>query len=526
MSRIVLTKVYNRTEFYGCVHPLGIMYLASFLRDRRPGKDDLRLHDMILGREPAEVAIPKILDFAPDIVGLSCMTHEASVAHELAKQIKVRAPFTKVIVGGPYTGGNPEKILQNPAIDYVVVGEGEWTFLELVEALERGETNPSIPGVAYMRRNEYVWNCGRDPAEGEMLDSIPFPAWDLVDIEAYYDKPRFASGYAVREYMSMFTSRGCPYHCTYCHEVFGKKFHAHSMERTMAELDAIVERYGVGELCIVDDIFNIDRKRALAISEAIASRGYDLKIDFPNGIRADQMTYELLEAMKRAGTYRLSLAVETATPRLQKFTKKHVNLTKMNEVIGWCDGLDIFSHGFLMLGFPGETREEIETTIDYALKSRLHTANFFAVNPFEGTEMSRQVAEMGIEVNDGATDNFNYFKNNFQLSEVGTADLADVIKDANRRFYMNARRITRIIQVMPYKMELPRFFVLFVIRSLPIFKSHKDGQAWLDFTTAVHTAVNRARARLFPSRHVARRKALAKRLREEREQAAPAAPIG
>ncbi|MCA9289531.1 MAG: cobalamin-dependent protein, partial [Phycisphaerales bacterium] len=145
MSRIVLTKVYNRTEFYGCVHPLGIMYLASFLRDRRPGKDDLRLHDMILGREPAEVAIPKILDFAPDIVGLSCMTHEASVAHELAKQIKVRAPCTKVIVGGPYTGGNPEKILQNPAIDYVVVGEGEWTFLELVEALERGETNPSIP---------------------------------------------------------------------------------------------------------------------------------------------------------------------------------------------------------------------------------------------------------------------------------------------------------------------------------------------------------------------------------------------
>ncbi|MCA9772625.1 MAG: B12-binding domain-containing radical SAM protein [Myxococcales bacterium] len=523
MSRIFLTKVYNRTEFYGCVHPLGIMSLASFLRDRRPGQDEIKLHDMILRREPAETTLPKILDFCPDIVGLSCMTHEAAVAHELAKQIKVRSPHTKVIIGGPYTGGNPEKILQNAAVDYVVVGEGEWTFQELVEALERGETEPKLPGVAYMRGNEYVWTRGREPSEGEMLDSIPFPAWDLVDVEAYYDTPRFASTYARREYMSIFTSRGCPYHCTYCHEVFGKKFHAHSVDRTMAEIDAIVERYGVGELSIVDDIFNIDRKRAQEICERLAARGYDLKLDFPNGVRADQMTFELLEAMKKAGAYRLVYAIETASPRLQKYTKKHVNLTKMNEVINWTDKLEIFCHGFFMLGFPGETREELNTTVEYALKSNLHTANFFVVNPFEGTELSRQVEAMGIEVNDGATDNFNYFKNNFQLCEAGPVELTKMVHEANKKLYLNPRRILKIIKQLPYKSQLPRLAMLFIVRSMTVFDTHGAGQEWLDKTFKFQAWMGRTKAKILPGRAAKRRMALARQVREERERRALAA---
>jgi len=501
MSRIVLTKVYNRTEYYGCVHPLGIMYLAAMIRDRQPDRHELFLHDMILRRQSMEEALPHLLAPQPDVVGLSTMTHEAAVAHDLAKHIKLARPKTKVIVGGPYTGSNPEKILQNRAIDYVVVGEGEYTFDALVRDIEAGNDEPDVPGVAHMRGNEYVWNGPCEQSDGERLDAIPFPAWDLVDVEAYYDVPRFAATSARREYMSIFTSRGCPYRCTYCHEVFTKQFHPHSVERVMAEIDAIVERYGVGELSIVDDIFNIDRHRAKAVCDAIVERGYDFKLDFPNGVRADQMSYELLESMKAAGAYRLVYAIETASPRLQKFTKKNVKLDKMQQVINWTDELGIFVHGFFMLGFPGETKEELETTVQYALNSRLHTANFFVVNPFEGTELSDQVSEMGIEVNDGSTDNFNYFKNNFRLCELDTEALSKYVRDAHLRFYLNPWRIRRIVTRLPNKSQLPRLFVLFLIRSVGTFRSHGEGQEILDKSFRLTAAWNRLSARIFPSRH-------------------------
>ncbi|MBZ0252863.1 MAG: cobalamin-dependent protein, partial [Candidatus Methylomirabilis sp.] len=210
-----LTKVFNKTENLGCLHPLGIMYLAGMLRDRQPGKHDLALHDMILRRETADEALPKILAHEPDVVGFSCMTHEASVMHELAKRVKAARPKTKVLVGGPYTDANPEKILQNRAIDFVFVNEAEFTFEEFMRRHEAGDEQPEIEGLAFMRGNEYVYKGVREQSDGAVLDSIPFPAWDLVEVEAYYDAPRFTPSYARREYMSLFTSRGCPYQCTY-----------------------------------------------------------------------------------------------------------------------------------------------------------------------------------------------------------------------------------------------------------------------------------------------------------------------
>ncbi|MCA9774561.1 MAG: radical SAM protein, partial [Myxococcales bacterium] len=328
-----------------------------------------------------------------------------------------------------------------------------------------------------------------------------FPAWDLVDVEAYYDAPRFTPSYARREYMSLFTSRGCPYRCTYCHDIFSKKFNAHSPERVMAEIDAIVENYGVGELVIVDDIFNIDRKRAQKICEMIVERGYDFRLEFPNGLRADQMSEELLHWMKKAGTYRVVYAIETASPRLQKFTKKHVNLVKMNEIITMTAKMGIFTHGVHMLGFPGETREELETTIQYACKSNLHTANFFVVNPFDGTELADQVREMGIPVNVGDSNNFDYFKNNFKLSEVGTDELMYLVRKAHMRFYWSPRRIVRLMWVLPNKRLFPRMFLLFMLRSVTFLGSPGDGQRYLDGLFRMEAIWGRFASKVFPPRH-------------------------
>ncbi|MBZ0253490.1 MAG: radical SAM protein, partial [Candidatus Methylomirabilis sp.] len=295
--------------------------------------------------------------------------------------------------------------------------------------------------------------------------------------------------------------RGCPYQCTYCHEIFTKKFHGHSPERVMAEIDAIVEGYGVGELVIVDDIFNIDVPRAQKICDMIVERGYDFRLEFPNGLRADQMTHELLESMKRAGVYRIVYAIETASPRLQKFTKKHVNLNKMKQVIDWTTEMGVFTHGVHMLGFPGETREELEMTVEYACKTSLHTANFFVVNPFDGTVLADQVRAMGIEVNTGESNNFDYFKNNFELCEMSSVELTQFVRKAHLRFYLDPKRIVRLLWALPNKRMLPRMFVLFLTRSVTYFGSMGERQDLLKTMYRLEGMWGRFMARLFPPRH-------------------------
>jgi len=189
-----------------------------------------------------------------------------------------------------------------------------------------------------------------------------------------------------RRYATLFTSRGCPYKCSYCHDLFTKKFRWRSAEDVVAEIAFLVDNHGVVEFQIVDDIFNLHKPRLKRIFALVKERYPDKRLyfSFPNGLRGDIIDRETVQAMKEGGVYQATVAIETVTGRLQELIEKNLDVEKARRAIEYFDEAGFIVAGFFMLGFPTETPKEIWDTIRFALRSRLSVAQFFTVVPQPG----------------------------------------------------------------------------------------------------------------------------------------------
>ena len=445
MTKILLIKpTAGNTPHRQVSHPLGLMYLASALR--QAGDYDVRIVDMRLLSRAMEQTVLVLRQMEPDIVGISAFTLEAPTVHALTRTVKGMVHPAKVVMGGPYPTSDPQGALADPNIDLVVLGEGELTFPQVVSHLESGcsDTLEAIPGIAFRHDGKVLTTRARE--EIADTNTLPFPAWDLVDISAYAKAERF-SNVRKNRYMSLFTSRSCPYQCIYCHKIFGKGFRPRSPENVVAEMEFLVNTHGVREIEIVDDIFNLDAQRAEMICDLIVRRGLDIKIAFPNGMRGDLLTGRLLRKLKKAGVHFTGIAVETGSPRLQKVIRKNLDLKKVNQAITMAVDLGITTVGYFMLGFPTETREEIMATVDFACQSRLNFASFFTVTPFEGTGLHDLCLPRLKEL--GGEKDLDFHRNTFNLSEVPDKEFFRIKRQAYRRFY--SRAFSRIIVPRAYR---------------------------------------------------------------------------
>jgi radical SAM superfamily enzyme YgiQ (UPF0313 family) len=243
---------------------------------------------------------------------------------------------------------------------------------------------------------------------------------------------------ARREVVSIFTSRGCPYSCNFCHNIFGKKFRALSPERVVAEIELLFHTYGVRQFDFRDDIFNLDKRRVHRICDLLIKKGLNIKMAFPNGLRGDIMDEELVLKMKAAGMFRCTYALETASPRLQKMTRKNINLDRLRETIRFTSAQGIIIRIFVMLGFPTETREEMMMTLDYAFDPAIDFLILNTVNPFEGTEMARELRDSGVNI-DEFRDKYDYLSARMSVSEVSAEELQEIKDDAVSRFFTEER---------------------------------------------------------------------------------------
>ncbi|MCX5867887.1 MAG: radical SAM protein [Proteobacteria bacterium] len=386
MPRVLLIRTDSRSIPRVLSPPLGIMYLASALKFWARHDFQVEVFDQRLFRKPFPALQRWLQEFRPDLVGLSTLTFEDREMRQTADLVKKFSPRCPVIVGGPHGTIFYPEILTDGNIDFVVVGEGEKSFVELADALaEDGKNVPPPPGVAYRQEEKAVFPGGREPITDP--DSIPFPAWDLVDLDRY---PRFADfngGLGKGRYMGIFTSRACPYQCIYCHSVFGKGFRARSPENVMKEIDTLVSQFQVKEFQVFDDCFNLDRDRVIAIAKLIVDRDYGIRLSFTFGLRGDLLDEEVLTWLRRAGGYSITIAIETASPRLQEMIGKNLDLEKVKAAIVTADRLGFLVKGLFMLGFPTETREELEATARLARELPLFNASFFTVVPFAKTPM-------------------------------------------------------------------------------------------------------------------------------------------
>lgn len=325
-----------------------------------------------------------------------------------------------------------------------------------MEALDKGSGVDGVRGIAFSRRGEIVFT-GRQELIAD-LDAIPFPAWDLIGLDEYfYGKKRCLENpiQIHKEAVSILSSRGCPFGCSYCHNIFGRKFRARSPENVISEIKHVVENYKVKEIEFLDDTFNFDKNRAKEICGHIVKENIKLRICFSNGIRADFADKHLIAKLKEAGTYRINYGIESASPRIQKIMGKGLNLDYTKKMLEETCRQKIMCGAFFMLGFPTETEDEMRETINFALRAKLHTAVFALVTPFPGTALYETAKNKGYDVNKPFS---SVSKVTVNMSAVDDKKLEKLRMAAYRKFYFNIVRCWRIFIRLPKKTPLIKNF--------------------------------------------------------------------
>lgn len=470
--KILLIRPHS--EVPSAAPPLGLLYLSSYIREHSPHSIsicDARFKEYNYDEIEGQIRVAK-----PDLVGITAFSQEFREAHEIAKRSKKVFPEVKVILGGPYATSDYEQALKDPNIDIAVIGEGEKSFHQLVGALERNEDWTAIRELAYRSNGTIQKSEIREFVDN--LDELPYPAWDMLNLDEYFNRrgtrkrTSFNQHQMKRRVLSIQTTRGCPYHCSYCHNLFGKKLRKRSVENVIGELKLMKEKYNVEEVEIIDDIFNLDIDRAKQIFRRIIEEKLNMKFSFPNGLRSDRLDEELLDLFKEGGVYRLVFAIESGTPRIQKLVRKNLDLEKAREAIAYAAKKGFSMGGFFMLGFLDETEEECWNTINFALESELHTAAFFCVTPFPNTEIWRQAREMGYNLSPDLEHYFaHYQKVSANISKVPSERLEELRKIAFRRFYLNPKRIINFMRTTPWR---DRFFEkIWILIAASFFKYEK-----------------------------------------------------
>ncbi len=456
MPSVLMIKCWNpvKTDL-SKIPPLGAMYLAAVLR--RDGHHVRLLH---VGRDDAsrQAIIDALACRKPDVIGISAVVHEFEVFKEIVGLLRQVAPGIPIMAGGPLTWSNPLDALGVDGVTAIAIGEADRTIVDMVDALANGGDVAAVPGVAILRDGELVRGPAREPLSPAELDALPMPAWDLVDLDDHF-RYRGMASVGMRRYMQVMTSRGCPYHCVYCHGMMGRSYRPRSPESVLEEFRVLREDYDIHEFEVVDDCFNLDRDRMHAILRGMIDfKDPALRLQFPSGLRSDLLIEEDIDLLRRAGTNFISFAIETASTRLQKMIRKNLNIERAVRSISMACKAGIFCNGFFMLGFPTETAEECRSTIDLAVSTDLHEALFFAVSPFRGTEMFDMAIEhSGCDASKIAMDNLDFFNAGRNLSAMPDRQFERMFTGAYRRFYFSPRRALRIFLRHPRKWQMLMF---------------------------------------------------------------------
>jgi anaerobic magnesium-protoporphyrin IX monomethyl ester cyclase len=391
--------------------PLGLLYIAAVLQ--RDGVEvavlDAFMADVPVRRigDTAEIGMPyeriaeEIRRRKPDIVGISnpftCQTQHASKVADIVKEIDRDVP---TVVGGPHVSAVPEEFMtESKNVDFAVRGEGEYTMLDFVKLTEGKMKAEEIPGIAYRKDGKIFQTPPRPFLKN--LDDLPYPAYDLVDMESYLNPEKIEYRSFKDRSIPMITSRGCPFNCVFCavHLHMGRAFRAHSMDYVVNHIEHVVQKYRVKTIFFEDDNMTFDLQRFDAICDGIIGRKIRFKWETPNGIRADYLTLDLLKKMKRSGCQSVFFGVESGDQHvLDDIISKSLDLKAVMNVAKMCKDIGLSTAAFYIIGFPGETKEGMLKTVDFALKLKkeydvgmlLHVAT-----PSCGTRLYYQCKEKG-----------------------------------------------------------------------------------------------------------------------------------
>jgi anaerobic magnesium-protoporphyrin IX monomethyl ester cyclase len=376
--------------------PLGILSIAAVLE-----KEDVEVEIVpadVLGLSRRGIA-RAIRRFRPDLVGVTSTTENRFQSFALVRLAKATRPEAVTILGGPHASMAAEDTLAHlPELDIVVRGEGERTMLELCRALE-GNLDPAraaaVPGCLVRQDGRIIAAPPRPPIED--LDALPFPAFHLVPFEKYnfvIDVP----GRGPLPAVNVMTSRGCPFACNFCATPinWGRRVRMRSPENVVAEIEALVRRYGAKVIFFYDDTFNADPKRVGRISDLLIERKLDVL--WRCEARLDLVDKPLLAKMKRAGLFHLSFGLEAGSERVRnQVVGKKIDIADFHNLVRWCEELGIIPNAFFIFSHPTETWAEARETIRIVEQYRDRVEATVAIlHVYPGTPLERTARERGV----------------------------------------------------------------------------------------------------------------------------------
>jgi radical SAM superfamily enzyme YgiQ (UPF0313 family) len=419
------------------VYPsLGIGYIASYLRSKGYPVDILDAHALKMSPEQYK---QKLASTGAAIIGITSTTVGWPGAVEAAKLAREALPNALIIAGGPHLSVYPEESLTFPFIDMAVIGDGEETMLEIVRKLENGENINDIPGTAVKVDGRFKLNPNRSLITD--LSSLPHPAVDTLPLDRYrcltLEYPFF----------TMVSSRGCPYKCGFCSQVYcGDRVRFRSPEDVVSEIETYINQYGAKEIVMFDETFTLNERRVLNICNLIKEK--KLKFRWNIRTRVDTITEPMMAALKETGCYGLHMGVESGDPHILEVMQKGITLDQVRWAFKTARKYNFITRGYFMIGYLDETPATYKATVDIAKELDLDWASFSITTPLFDESVRRGYIDPD-------------FWKKYTLLQVSKKDfphvpsehwdehkLSDMMRDAYFKFYLRPgyalRRLTTI----------------------------------------------------------------------------------
>ncbi len=376
--------------------PYGLSIIANLLRNEG---FEVEIYDINALRPARQEVITALKNRRWDIVGVSGLITTYTFQVWLISCLKKLNPESLIISGGGLATSSSELLLKKTLVDIAVLGEGELTMLDLCRAVRDNSPLKNVMGIRFRENGRFYSTPRRESIED--LDSMPFPAWDMLPIEKYLKNPiwgrdvhnssGFRSNIIVNRSMNVISARGCPFNCHYCYHLFGRsKYRLRSAGNVVEEVEMLVSLYGVDFIGFVDDNTMADTKRLLELCDLLEKKR--LPVTWGCHGRITNAEPEILQRMSEAGCVWIGYGIESGSQKILNAMNKKATVEQAKQAIINTRKANIYANTTFIFGYPGETKETIQATIDFKRELDIKCPSFFAT-PYPGTPLFEQVRD-------------------------------------------------------------------------------------------------------------------------------------
>ena len=451
MEKFVLVNVpsyenayHNMSDFVSINQPVGLLTIGAAL-------ESMDCQVKVIDGDAEGLSLAETIELTlqedPDWVGATTMTAVMDIIGKFFTILKEKAPAVKTILGGPHVSAIPGQTLEElKAIDICVIGEGDETIIELINALRNNRPFADVAGLCLRENDKIIMTRSRPQVKD--LSKTFSPAFHLINFNNYrsYGWNNWVSGYRQPAGV-VFTSRGCIGKCNFCasHCVFGRGIRFFTMERIISEIDILVNKYNIRILDFLDDTFTVNRKLVNAICDYLIEKKYNERLEIQISARVDTVHFPTLQKMRKAGIRWICFGVESGNQKILDRMKKNITIDQIRKAFKLANQAGLYVSGNFMIGHIGETWDTAMDTINLACELEQMYASFAIAIPFPGTELYQYCMDTGINIpawNDFGSVNTPPIPINQQLDINTLMELRNI---AVNRFFKNPTFLVRLL---------------------------------------------------------------------------------